>query len=80
MNEQFAVNLVDEEAPKVIKEGQYWCDGGSGALGHPKVYINLARPGIHVCGYCGNKYVNEHYWHKMEKGEMEKAFSDTVIN
>nr|XP_019013418.1 uncharacterized protein I206_01484 [Kwoniella pini CBS 10737]OCF52199.1 hypothetical protein I206_01484 [Kwoniella pini CBS 10737] len=26
--------------------------GGMGALGHPKVYINLDKPGPKVCGYC----------------------------
>ncbi|XP_062519448.1 NADH dehydrogenase [ubiquinone] iron-sulfur protein 6, mitochondrial-like [Corticium candelabrum] len=81
VNTQFAIDLVDEEPPTVIKDSKFWCDGGSpGALGHPKVYINLARPGIHVCGYCGNRYVNNKYWEKMEKGEMEKAFSDTVVD
>jgi NADH dehydrogenase (ubiquinone) Fe-S protein 6 len=26
------------------------CDGGGGALGHPKVYINLDKPGPASCG------------------------------
>lgn len=25
---------------------------GDAALGHPKVYINLDKPGAHACGYC----------------------------
>lgn len=29
------------------------CDGGGGALGHPKVYINLDKAGEpNVCPYC----------------------------
>jgi uncharacterized Zn-finger protein len=28
------------------------CDGGGGALGHPKVYINLDKPGPASCGIC----------------------------
>ena len=26
-------------------------------LGHPKVYINLDKPEINVCGYCGQRFV-----------------------
>lgn len=25
---------------------------GGGPLGHPKVYINLDKPGPQACGYC----------------------------
>lgn len=28
------------------------CFIGGGPLGHPKVYINLDKPGAHPCGYC----------------------------
>ncbi|XP_065839446.1 NADH dehydrogenase [ubiquinone] iron-sulfur protein 6, mitochondrial-like [Oscarella lobularis] len=73
VNPNFAINLVDEEPPIPIKESNYWCDGGSGPLGHPKVYINLDKPGVHVCGYCGNRYVREDYWDKMQEGKMEKT-------
>ena len=34
-----------------IKTKIKYCLGG-GALGHPKVYINLDKPGAHACGYC----------------------------
>uniref|UniRef100_A0A1I7ZHY1 Complex I-13kD-A n=1 Tax=Steinernema glaseri TaxID=37863 RepID=A0A1I7ZHY1_9BILA len=44
------------------------CDGGSGALGHPRVYINLDKPGNHACGYCGQRFVNTH----VTKGEDRK--------
>ncbi len=32
---------------------------GNDALGHPKVYINLDKPEIGVCGYCGNRFVSD---------------------
>lgn len=32
---------------------------GHDALGHPKVYINLDKPEINVCGYCGRRFVAE---------------------
>jgi len=33
------------------------CDGGGGALGHPRVYINLRKDGTGECGYCDRKFV-----------------------
>ena len=32
------------------------CDGGGGALGHPRVYLTLGEGKIE-CGYCGRMYV-----------------------
>ena len=32
------------------------CDGGGGALGHPRVYLPLVEGKIE-CGYCGRMYV-----------------------
>ena len=29
---------------------------GGGALGHPRVYISLEKPGAHSCGYCGLRF------------------------
>jgi uncharacterized Zn-finger protein len=33
------------------------CDGGPGADGHPKVYLNLAKDGQIDCPYCGKRFV-----------------------
>jgi len=33
------------------------CDGGGGALGHPRVFINLRNDGTGECGYCDRKFV-----------------------
>lgn len=41
MNQQFAIDLIDEEPPIEVDCRVVWCDGGHDALGHPKVYINL---------------------------------------
>ena len=32
------------------------CDGGGGALGHPRVFIDLAHDGQGKCPYCGTVY------------------------
>ncbi|RTG86843.1 NADH dehydrogenase (ubiquinone) Fe-S protein 6 [Schistosoma bovis] len=41
VNKQFAEKLIEEVLPIACKENIISCDGGGGALGHPKVYINL---------------------------------------
>ncbi len=34
------------------------CNGGGGALGHPRVYLNLAPRGRVECPYCSRLFVN----------------------
>lgn len=41
VNENWGIKLIDEVAPIETTDRVVWCDGGDGALGHPKVYINL---------------------------------------
>ncbi|XP_066933917.1 NADH dehydrogenase [ubiquinone] iron-sulfur protein 6, mitochondrial-like [Clytia hemisphaerica] len=57
VSENIAFDMVAEEPPTVVNARIVACDGGGGALGHPKVFINLDKPGIHVCGYCGDRYI-----------------------
>ena len=33
------------------------CDGGDGALGHPRVFLNMERAGHVLCPYCGHDFV-----------------------
>ncbi|MEM7170502.1 MAG: zinc-finger domain-containing protein [Pseudomonadota bacterium] len=33
------------------------CDGGGGALGHPRVFLNMEGQGHVVCPYCGRDFV-----------------------
>lgn len=40
-----------------------WCDGGNGPLGHPRVYINLDKPGPKPCPYCGVRFQQDHHHH-----------------
>ncbi|XP_022083917.1 NADH dehydrogenase [ubiquinone] iron-sulfur protein 6, mitochondrial-like [Acanthaster planci] len=59
VNEKFAIDLVNEEPPKEIAASSVWCDGGDPSTGHPRVYINLDKPGPHACGYCGLRYIQK---------------------
>ncbi|MFN4312479.1 MAG: zinc-finger domain-containing protein [Ferrovibrio sp.] len=33
------------------------CDGGGGALGHPRVYLNMGEKHQIDCPYCGRLYL-----------------------
>ena len=33
------------------------CDGGGGALGHPRVWLNMADKGAVDCPYCDRRFV-----------------------
>jgi uncharacterized Zn-finger protein len=33
------------------------CDGGNAALGHPRVYLNMAGRKETDCPYCGRRYL-----------------------
>jgi uncharacterized Zn-finger protein len=35
------------------------CDGGSGALGHPRVYLAIDKSGRATCPYCGRVFARD---------------------
>ena len=47
------------DAPEVIEveDTRVVCDGGGGALGHPRVYLEMGDEGFVECGYCDRRYV-----------------------
>ena len=46
------------EPPETIyvEDTTVGCDGGGGAQGHPKVFLNLAGNGRIDCPYCGQRF------------------------
>jgi uncharacterized Zn-finger protein len=46
------------DAPETVEtdKTEVSCDGG-GALGHPRVYLNMGEAGEVVCPYCDRKFV-----------------------
>lgn len=45
-----AIDMIAQEPIRLVDERIASCDGGGGALGHPKVFINLDKPGHKACG------------------------------
>ncbi|KAI6223640.1 NADH dehydrogenase [ubiquinone] iron-sulfur protein 6, mitochondrial [Aphelenchoides fujianensis] len=60
VNPNIAAHLVAEQPPVAWEKRVAVCDGGHPSTGHPKVYINLDKPGTHACGYCGQRFYNPH--------------------
>lgn len=45
------------EAPTEVEDVRVNCDGGGGALGHPRIALTLAADGRIDCPYCGRRFV-----------------------
>ncbi|NWZ75167.1 NDUS6 protein, partial [Poecile atricapillus] len=57
VNKNFAIDLIAEQPVSQVESRVISCDGGGGALGHPKVYINLDKETkTGTCGYCGLQF------------------------
>ncbi len=52
---------MSTHAPEIIRvrETRVCCDGGGGALGHPKVWYTIGASGFVQCGYCDRRFVIE---------------------
>ena len=48
---------VDVPETIEVDDTRVACDGIGGSLGHPKVYLNLAKDGQIECPYCGKRFV-----------------------
>ncbi|OXG73731.1 NADH dehydrogenase (ubiquinone) Fe-S protein 6 [Cryptococcus neoformans var. grubii Br795] len=62
-NSPSAMGMVAEYPVRLVQGRKAACDGGGGALGHPKIFINLDKPGPKVCGYCGIRFEQAHDAH-----------------
>ncbi|NWH09099.1 MAG: zinc-finger domain-containing protein [Alphaproteobacteria bacterium] len=41
----------------VVTSRRLWCDGGEGALGHPRVYLEMGEANFVECPYCDRRFV-----------------------
>jgi uncharacterized Zn-finger protein len=54
-----AALIVDANPPEVItvRSHRVACDGIGGALGHPRVYLEMGGAGFVECPYCDRRFV-----------------------
>ncbi len=48
---------VDAPETKLVSTKTVACDGGEGALGHPRVYLTMDEEGKVVCPYCDRLFI-----------------------
>ncbi|KAJ3241626.1 hypothetical protein HDU78_001755 [Chytriomyces hyalinus] len=58
-----AIDLIAAVPVKMVAGRKVSCDGGGGALGHPKVYLNLDDGEAVGCGYCGLRFQKDPHAH-----------------
>ncbi|KAI4106445.1 MAG: hypothetical protein L6R37_002136 [Teloschistes peruensis] len=58
---QAAIELMHKQPVRWTKQRVVSCDGGGGPLGHPRIFINVDKPQINWCTYCGLPFANEHH-------------------
>jgi uncharacterized Zn-finger protein len=56
----------------VVNTTRVACDGGEGALGHPRVYLAMGEENFVECGYCDRRYVlSKEAQEARKRGELE---------
>jgi uncharacterized Zn-finger protein len=52
----------DVPETEIVSSHRIACDGGGGALGHPRVWLSIAPDkGWVECGYCDKRFVHEDF-------------------
>ena len=50
---------TQEQETKQVDKLRFACDGGEGALGHPRVWLQIPQPQNWIeCPYCDCKYIH----------------------
>lgn len=53
---------IDAPETEIVATMRVACDGGGGALGHPRVWLQMAPDvGWVECGYCDKKFVHQDF-------------------
>lgn len=53
---------------EIVTQWRVACDGGQGALGHPRVWLSLSPvTGAVECGYCDKKFIHADFADKAQQ-------------
>lgn len=53
---------IDPPETQIVSTWRVACDGGEGALGHPRVWLSIPEDrGWVDCGYCDTRYIHESF-------------------
>ena len=52
----------EDPETEIVDKMRICCDGGEGALGHPRVWLAIdPEKGWVVCGYCDKKFIHRDF-------------------
>jgi uncharacterized Zn-finger protein len=53
---------IDPPETQIVSAWRVSCDGGEGALGHPRVWLSIPEDrGWIECGYCDKRFIHEDF-------------------
>ncbi len=53
---------IDAPETEIVDQWRVSCDGGEGALGHPRVWLQIDHDKGYVeCGYCDKKIIHRDF-------------------
>lgn len=53
---------TDDPEVEIVDVWRVACDGGEGALGHPRVWLQIPKDvGYVICPYCDKKYIHRSF-------------------
>ncbi|KAG0637207.1 putative NADH-ubiquinone oxidoreductase [Tuber brumale] len=61
-----AIELIHRQPVRFSEKRIVVCDGGGGPMGHPRIFINVDKPEIVPCGYCGLPFAHVHHKETLE--------------
>lgn len=64
-----AIELIHRQPVRFSEKRVVVCDGGGGPMGHPRIFINVDKPEIVPCGYCGLPFAHVHHRKTLEAQE-----------
>lgn len=57
---------TDAPETEIVSQNRIACDGGEGALGHPRVWLQIPEDlGWVECGYCDKKFIHADFEGKL---------------
>ena len=58
---------IDAPETEIVDQMRIACDGGEGALGHPRVWLSIPPDrGWVECGYCDKKFIHRDFADRAE--------------
>jgi uncharacterized Zn-finger protein len=61
VNKKFAIDLVKED-PIIVCDAKSVASSNGGAIGHPRIFINLDKPEVHDCTYSGRRFIKKKWY------------------